>query len=309
MKLLFFDEFKLGAVKGESVVDLSDLVVDIPHLKPQDTLNGLIENFSAYRPRLEPAVAQRQGVPLASVTVRPPTPKPPRIVCMAVNYMENGTRPAPAPIDAFQKAPDAVIGDGETMMLGDVPASVFEGEAELALVIGKRARNVNRSDAMSYVFGYMNFIDGSARGLTPGGFYQMKSRSSYAPVGPFIVTADEIPDPHALQVRLWNNEELMQDYNTSDMAHRIDECIEFVTATHEMEPGDVLALGTNHRGLHPFQDGNSIEIETDGLGRLHVKVADELKRTWPRETRLQRQERGEVGGSVQFTGKYAPGKS
>ena len=108
---------------------------------------------------------------------------------------------------------------------------------------------------MSYIFGYTNFIDGSARGLPVAGFYSMKSRATYAPIGPFITTADEIADPYNLQVRLWNNEELMQDYSTADMAVKIDECIEFVTKAHEMEPGDILALGTNHRGLHPFQDG------------------------------------------------------
>jgi 2-keto-4-pentenoate hydratase/2-oxohepta-3-ene-1,7-dioic acid hydratase in catechol pathway len=304
MKLLFFDDFKLGAVKGENVVDLSDVVADIPHLRPQDTLNGLIENFSTYRPRIEAALADRPGVPLSSVRIRPPTPKPARIVCMAVNYNDGMATPREA--DAFQKAPDAIIGDGDTMVLGDVPATVFEGEAELALVFGKRARNVSRAEAMSYVFGYMNFIDGSARGLAPGGFYSMKSRATYAPVGPFIVTADEVPDPYALQVRLWNNEELMQDYSVSDMAHKIDESIEFVTRAHEMEPGDVLALGTNHRGLHPFQDGHSVEIETEGLGRLHIKVNDDLKRTWPRETRFQRKERGENPVPTQLTGKYTP---
>ena len=96
--------------------------------------------------------------------------------------MEDGTRKEPAPINAFHKSPSGVIGDGDTMVLPDVPASIFEGEAELAVVIGKRAINVNAADAMDYIFGYMNFIDGSARGLPPAGntFYQMKSRETFA---------------------------------------------------------------------------------------------------------------------------------
>jgi len=95
---------------------------------------------------------------------------------MAVNYMEDGTRAEPAPINAFHKSPNSVIGQGDTMVLPDVPATIFEGEAELALVIGKRASHVRASEAMDYVFGYLNFIDGSARGLPPSGntFYQMK---------------------------------------------------------------------------------------------------------------------------------------
>ena len=126
---------------------------------------------------------------------------------MAVNYMEDGTLPEPAPINAFMKSPSAIIGDGDTMVLPDMAASVFEGEAEIALVIGKRASHVQAADAMSYVFGYTNFIDGSARGVVPptNVFYQMKSRDTFAPIGPCIVTADEIKDPHKLQIRLTNN--------------------------------------------------------------------------------------------------------
>ena len=98
---------------------------------------------------------------------------------MAVNYMEDGTLSEPAPINAFQKSPSAIIGPGDTMLLPDVPATIFEGEAELAVVIGKHASNVKAADAMDYVFGYMNFIDGSARGLPPSGnvFFQMKSET------------------------------------------------------------------------------------------------------------------------------------
>ena len=156
------------------------------------------------------------------------------------------------------------------MVLPDVPATHFEGEAELAVIIGKRGANIKAADAMSYVFGYTNFIDGSARGLKPPGntFYQMKSRDTFAPIGPYIVTADEIKDPHKLQVRLWNNGTLKQNFNTDDMAHKIPRCIEFVSSIHGLEPGDVLATGTNHRGLHAFQNGDKVELEIDGLGRL-----------------------------------------
>src|SRR5215468_4125845 len=307
MKLLYFDDYKLGVLKGNNIVDVSAVVRDIPHTGPGDLINGLIARFDQYRGRLEDAAASAQGVPLSSVRVRPPLPKPTNIDAMAVNYMEDGTRSAPAPINAFHKSPGCVIGDNDTMILPDVPATIFEGEAELALVIGKRADNVPAAKAMEYVFGYLNFIDGSARGLPPAGntFYQMKSRETFAPMGPFIVTADEVKDPNHLQVRLWVNGTLMQDYNTSDMAHKIPRCIEWVTSIHPLEPGDVLALGTNHRGLNPFQDGDLVELETEPLGRLHVKIRDDLKRTWARETRLQRQEKGLEVPTPQLTGKYA----
>ena len=307
MKLLYFDDFRLGVLKGDAVVDVSKIVRGIPHTGPHDLISGLIERFADYRKKLEKAAAGGRGLPLKKVRIRPPLPRPYNIDCMAVNYMEDGTRPEPAPINAFHKSASAVIGDGDTMVLPDVPASIFEGEAEMALVIGRRASNVKAAQAMKYVFGYVNFIDGSARDLPPAGntFYQMKSRDSFAPMGPYLVTADEIRDPHRLQIRLWVNGMLKQDFNTSDMAHKIPRCIEWVSSIHTLSPGDVLATGTNHRGLSAFQDGDRIDLEVEGLGRLRVKVRDALKRTWARDTRLEHEEKGLQGRTPQLTGKYA----
>src|SRR6267154_3012214 len=292
MKLLHFDDFKLGVLKGDAVVDVSAEVKDIAHSGPGDLMNGLIEHWGSYKSRLEAAVARGAGVPVSGVRIRPPLPGPRTIDCMAVNYMEDGTRSAPAPINAFHKSPSAIIGNGDTMVLPDVPATIFEGEAEMAVIIGKRASHVKAADAMDYVFGYTNFIDGSARGLPPAGnvFFQMKSRDTFAPIGPYIVTADEIKDPQKLQIRLWNNGQLMQHFNTDDMGHKIPRCIEWLTSIHTLEPGDIIATGTNHRGLNPFMDGDKVEIETEGLGRLTFNIKDELKRKWERKTRLQMHE-------------------
>ena len=308
MKIVFFDEFKLGVLKGDSVVDVSRVVQDIPNLGPQDVIRGVIERFAEFRPRLEAAAAQGSGAPLDRVKIRSPLPKPTNVVCMAVNYLEDGTRSEPAPINAFLKSPSAIIGDGDTMVLPDVPATIFEGEAEMAVIIGKRASHVSAANAMSYVFGYTNFIDGSARGLLPAGntFYQMKSRDTFAPLGPYLVTADEIADPHQRQIKLWVNGTLKQNFNTNDMAHKIPRCIEWVTSIHTLEPGDVLATGTNHRGLSGLQDGDAVEVETEGLGKLRFNIRDALKRTWDRETRLDRQQKGQEGTTPQLSGKHAP---
>lgn len=308
MKLCYFDDFKLGVVKGDKVVDVSATVQDIPHIGPHDLINGLIENFDAYRGALEKAADAGAGVALSSVRIRPPLPQPTTIDCMAVNYMEDGTRSEPAPINAFHKSPSAIIGHGDTMVLPDVPATIFEGEAELAIVIGKRASNVKAADAMDYVFGYMNFIDGSARGLPPAGnvFFQMKSRDTFAPIGPYIVTADEVENPQKLDVKLWVNGTVKQDFNTDDMAHKIARCIEWATSIHTLVPGDILATGTNHRGLSSFQDGDTVELECEGMGRLSFNVRDDLKRTWSRDTRLEHAEKGLEGPATpQLTGKYA----
>ena len=307
MKLAFFNDFNLGIIKDATVVDVTDAVSGITHTSPQDLISQVIQNFDDLRDALQQAADAGPGVPLESVRLRPPLPKPGNIVAMAVNYMEDGTRDAPAPINAFHKSPNAVIGPGDTMILPDVPATIFEGEAEMALVIGKRASFVRQEDAFDYVFGYTNFIDGSARGLQPGGntFYQMKARNTFAPIGPWIVTADEIADPHELPVKLWVNGELKQNFNTNDMAHKIPRIVEWVSSVHDLEPGDVIATGTNHRGLSAFQDGDGINMEIAGLGALSFNVRDDLKRTWARTTRLQMAEQGIEGTTPQLTGKYA----
>jgi 2-keto-4-pentenoate hydratase/2-oxohepta-3-ene-1,7-dioic acid hydratase in catechol pathway len=308
MKILFFDDWKLGVLNGDNVVDVTDIVKDIPRVGPGDVINGLIARFDAYKARLQEAATKGTGVPVSRVRIRPPLPKPTTIVAMAVNYMEDGTRSEPAPINAFHKSPSAIIGPGDTMVLPDVPATIFEGEAEMAVIIGKRATKVSAADAMSYVFGYCNFIDGSARGLPPSGntFYQMKSRDTFCPIGPYLVTADEIADPHKRQIKLWVNGELKQNFNTDDMAHKIPRCIEWVTSIHTLEPGDIVATGTNHRGLSGFQDNDRVDLEVEGLGKLTFGVRDELKRAWSRETRLDRQNKGLEGTTPQTAGKHAP---
>ena len=127
MKLALFNDFRLGVVKGDAIVDVMDAVKDIPRLAPQDLMRGLIERFEEFRPKLEKAASEGKGVPLSDVRIRPPLPKPGNIDCMAVNYMEDGTREAPAPINAFHKSPSGIIGN--------------------------RATNVKAADAMGYIFG------------------------------------------------------------------------------------------------------------------------------------------------------------
>ena len=311
MKILYFDDFRMGVIRGDEVVDVSAEVQDIPHTGPHDLINGLIARFDDYRGRLEKAAAEGPGIPLAQVRIRPPLPRPGNIDCMAVNYMENGTLKEPAQINAFTKAGSTVIGDGDTMVLPDIPASIFEGEAELGLVIRKRAHKVPASEAMDYIFGYFNFIDGSSRDMpTPFNvFFEAKNRDTFAPLGPWIVTADEIDDPQQLDVKLWVNGDLMQDFNTDDMAHKIPRIIEYLSSIHALEVGDVVATGTNHRGLNPFQDGDKVELEIEHCGRLTINVQDDLKRTWARVTRFEHTSNPENKGrfTPQLTGKYAVG--
>jgi 2-keto-4-pentenoate hydratase/2-oxohepta-3-ene-1,7-dioic acid hydratase in catechol pathway len=172
----------------------------------------------------------------------------------------------------------------------------------MAVVIGSYASNVSAADAFKHIFGYVNFGDGSARELPPPGntFFQVKSRETFCPMGPYVVTADEIPDPQKLQIRLWVSGALRQDFNTSDMAHSIADSIAWLSSVHSLEPGDIVATGTNHRGLGALHDGDLVEIETEGLGRLSFRIRDDLKRTWTRKTRF------EEGQAMAATGQKPP---
>lgn len=324
MRLVYFDDHKVGVVTGDRVIDASAIVDEIPHVDREELMTRVIERWDEFGPRLEQLSSRDSGVPLASVRLRAPLPRPRNIVAMVVNYREEhaiatgqekpapGERTKPLPINAFHKSPNTIIGPHETMVLPDVPATIFEGEAELAVIIGpRRATKVRAADAMQYVFGYMNFVDGSARGLPPDRnvFFQMKSPDTFAPIGPWIATAGEIKDVRKINIRLWNNGQLMQDYSTEHIAYDIPTCIEFVTRTCTLEPGDIIALGTDHQGLNPFQDGDHIAIECTGCGKLEFEVRDELKRSWARERRIDRYLAGRPGTTPQLTGKYATPKT
>ena len=283
MKLVMFNDFVPGVLDGNRVVDISSAVSGVPHMSPQELMSGIIADFDSLRGSIDDVVSSSDGAERTEVRLRPPLPKPTQIVAMAANYMEHGARSAPAPINAFLKSSNSIIGDGDTLVLPDAPANIFHHEAELGVVIGTDAAHVDAGDAYQYVFGYVNFIDGSARGLGNGSFFQGKSWDTFGPVGPCIVTADEIDDPQALNVRLWVNGTLRQNFSTSDMAYDIARCIEWASGITALEPGDILATGTNHQGLGAMQDGDLIEMHIDGLDKLTISVRDDLKREWSRD--------------------------
>ena len=299
MKLVLFgEEFSLGILSGDSVIDASSVADAISHHSPQELMSGLIADFDRHRGALEQLAAGGAGMPAGSVRLRAPLPCPPRLVCMAVNYLEHDDQIEPAPINAFNKSSGSVIGNGDTIVLPSAPATVFEHEAELGLVIGKRASAVRAEDAYDYVFGYVNFMDVSCRGIGPAGrdsFFIGKSWDTFGPMGPALVTADEVADPLNLPVRLSVQGELRQDYSTRSMGHKIPELLEWITWITALEPGDVVACGTHHLGLGPLQDGDVVEMEIAEFGKLTVNVTDALKRSWPRETRAQREAREAAG--------------
>ncbi len=190
----------------------------------------------------------------------------------------------------FMKNPDAVIGPGDTIVLPEftVPTG-FMHEAELAVVIKGPAKQVKREHWRKAVFGYTCLIDVSARGEgrktwphSPHTSWLGKSFDTFAPTGPCIATADEIPEPNDVVVRFWNDGQLRHNYNTDDMEHRVPELIEWATTIMTLNSGDMISCGTNHEGLGYLQDGETVEIEIQNIGRMSLKVSDPLKRKWER---------------------------
>ena len=292
MKLVHYNDFTLGALNDGGVVDISGIVQEIPHVGPHDLINGLIERWEEYRPALARAVGTSRGIPLEQVRVRAPLPRPGKMVCMARNYLESGMGEEPPPFNAFLKSPNAVIGPGEKVILPGAPATIFEHEAELGVIVGRTASRITAKEASDYIFGYVNFIDVSARGLgnpVMDTFYPVKSWRTFAPMGPYLVSAEEIPDQQNMPVKLWVNGDLRQDYTTGEMARTIEESLARASHILTLEPGDVFACGTDHSGLGPLQDADVVEMEIPGLGRLRLTVQDDLKREWPRETRAQKE--------------------
>lgn len=279
MRLLLFDDYKLGVWDGQQVKDASAAVADLGHHSPQEMMEMLIRDWAGLQPRIADAAASAPGVPLADVRCRAPVPRPGQLVCLAGNYLEP-QKPERGVFNAFLKSPNAVIGHGGTVTLPAAEASFFHFEPELALVIGKRASRLKPEDALAHVFGYTQFMDVSARGL-PGGFFLGKSWHTFGPMGPLLVTRDEIENANALGVRLWVDDELRHDINTKDMDRHIPELLAEVTNVLTLEPGDVVSTGTHHFGLKPVQDGETVRLEVEQLGpALVVHCADPSGRDW-----------------------------
>ena len=279
MKLAFFNDYQLGVIKGDDIVDVTSAVDGIAYHSPQELMNMLIVDFGGIQADIESAAAGGEGVSLADVRLRAPLPRPGQLLCLAGNYIEPAS-PDRGEFNAFLKSPTSIIGSGDTSEFPSADASVFHFEPELALVIGKTTSRVSQADAMDHVFGYTQFIDGSARGLH-GGFFLGKSWHTLAPMGPALVTADEIEDPNDLGIRLWVNEDLRHDFSSNSMDRFIPEMLEEVTNVVTLEPGDVVSTGTHHESLSPIHDGDTLRLEIEGLGpALTVNIHDPLKRTW-----------------------------
>ncbi|HEY2986118.1 MAG TPA: fumarylacetoacetate hydrolase family protein [Candidatus Binatia bacterium] len=274
MKILRFNDDLIGVLKDENtVVDVSGAISSLKAKGPARVVEDIIEHFRKYRKRFENIMAEQSGVPLSSVKLLAPIPRPAKCLAAFVNYVDRPDRsPESLPNEYFYKAPELVGPEGTIELLDIPPVVVYQPEAELAFVIGKTAKNVPEKKALDYVFGYVPFFDVSARGLTRRTQFIPKGQDTHGPCGPWITTKDEIPDPHNLTVKSWVNGQPRQNYNTKYMAHKIPEQIAWLTKFIQLQPGDVIATGTYHEGLGPINDGDTLEIEIEKMGRAKFFV-------------------------------------
>ncbi len=268
-----------------SIGVLSDRgVIDLPAASggalPADLLT-LLQQGDAALAQARNAVARGQAIPLADVQLKALLPRPGKIIGIGLNYADHaaeGGREKPKYPMIFTKAVSAVIGTGEPIRIPPVTQAVdFEGE--LAVVIGKRAKEVPPKDALDYVAGYTICNDVSARDYqqrsspTAG-----KSFDTFAPLGPALVTRDEVPDPHVLDIRTLVSGEEMQHSNTRHLIFNIPYLIDYLSHIFALEPGDVITTGTPS-GVGLFRTpprflkpGDTVRIEVQGVGVLENPV-------------------------------------
>lgn len=267
-----------GVIVGGNVVGLKD--AGFP------TLLAVIEGGVAARKRVESWInGKPSAVPLATARLLAPLPRPPKIICVGLNYRDHAIESKmeiPKVPTIFSKYATAVIGPGDPIVLPKV-SSKPDYEAEFAFVIGPGGRHIPASQWQEHIFGYTNFHDVSARDYQMATTQWMmgKTFDTFAPMGPAIVTADEIPDPHALDIQMIINGEVLQSSNTSNLIFRIPALIEYLSGVLTLEAGDVVATGTPAgvgfsrnppRWLRP---GDDAVVRISGLGELRNPVVAE----------------------------------
>lgn len=273
---------RVGALRGDEVIDLSPLTASMLEL-----IDGGPDLLAEARKLV---AAAEGGLALAEIELRAPIPRPRKnIICLGMNYAAHAIESLRAkglpeklpeyPV-FFSKMPTAVNHPNAPVPLMPDVSAQRDWEVELAVIIGRRGRDIPASAALDYVFGYTIMNDVSARDLQTRHqqFFYSKSLDGSAPLGPWIVTADEIPDPHALGIRLRLNGELVQNSTTRDMIFDIPTCIATFSRGITLEPGDIIATGTPAgvgMGMTPqrwLKAGDVMEAEIDGIGVLRNTV-------------------------------------
>jgi 2-keto-4-pentenoate hydratase/2-oxohepta-3-ene-1,7-dioic acid hydratase in catechol pathway len=290
MKLITFQNsgsrngYRIGALDGENIIDLTSIRSE-RDISAAEILQWL-DLESGFLDKGRDLVRSKDSsltVDRNDIHIMPPVPRPGKIICIGLNYRDHAAEsgmPIPASPIIFSKFSSCTIGPDDAVII-PAGSSQLDYEAELAFVIGRKARNVRAADALGHVFGYTNFNDISARDFqfADGQWQRGKSCETFAPMGEFIATANEIKDPQNLSIKLLLNGEVMQNSNTDQMIFGVADLIEFLSRHITLEPGDVVATGTPpgvgfaRKPPVYLKDGDIVEVEIDGLGTLRNPIA------------------------------------
>jgi 2-keto-4-pentenoate hydratase/2-oxohepta-3-ene-1,7-dioic acid hydratase in catechol pathway len=281
MRLVLTQDNRIGVERDGGMVDVSAAFGDIRFRSAADRMPRVLAVLQDRRSQVDELVAR--GAVESIPALQAPVPRPPKLIAAFGNYREGSDRERQKQ-DMFLESSDSVIGPNGTVVLPNHPATIFHHEAELALIVGQRAKDLPADErAMQALVGYTCAIDVSARGMGRIGPSRIgKSFDTFTPLGPAIVTLDEIQDPQNLRVTLSVNGEGRQDYTTADMEYSVVEILAYISGYMTLVPGDVIMCGTNHQGLGALQDGDQVVMTIDGVGSLEVSVRDPQRREWPR---------------------------
>src|SRR5437868_5510511 len=284
MKLCRYNEGRLGVVDGDQLRDVTTALDALPSYRyPLPSFDPLIANIEMIAARVKAVAPAAEPIPVRSVTLLSPVANPGKIVCAPVNYqkhldevrddasLHHNVTTTMAPIQTaglFLKATSALVGPGQGIALRKVDRR-NDHEVELAVVIGKQANNVSAEHGYDYVAGYAIGLDITIRG--PEERSLRKSPDSYAVLGPWLVTADEIPNPGSFDLRIAVNGEQRQSSNTRYLILGVPQLIEYASAFYTLNPGDVVITGTPE-GVSPIQPGDVITACIEHIGTMEVKV-------------------------------------
>jgi len=260
----------VGALTAAGIADLGALMPAAPGTSPMRTLIS-----RADRAEIDRLLAGAPLVDPASVTVLPPVPDPSKIVAAPVNYFDHKAEMSESvhidSLGVFLKAPSSLTGHGTTVRL-PYHDRRFDQEGELAVVIGRAASHVPEERALEYVFGYTCLLDMTMRGGEDRS--TRKSFDTFTPLGPHLVTADEVGPVEDLELRCWVNGTLRQRADLADLIWNVPRLIAYVSSVMELLPGDVIATGTP-AGVGPVYEGDAVAVEITRVGRLEVSVTAE----------------------------------
>lgn len=274
MKLVSFEFFSERAPHAGLL--LEDTILDLAPFGVPDTLTAIVAGTDALRQAMD--IQDKSLIALSAVRLLAPIPRPPRIFCVGLNYRDHAVESKmeiPKVPTIFLKLSSAVIGPGEPVRIPSITKQP-DYEVEFAFVIGKPGRNIAKENWLDHVFGYTILNDVSARDiqLATSQWTLGKSLDTFCPIGPAIVTPDEIPNPHSLDIQLSIGGEVLQHSNTRELIFKAPELIAYISSITALEPGDIVSTGTPAGvglGRTPqrwLQPGETMTAAVEDLGQL-----------------------------------------